>query len=197
MDGMPVAGRVFAALVLLAWLLAALTGCSGGAQGVAAPPATTAVATSAAGASHAAGAAPGAIQAQASSGVAGGADSARPSGPATTSTTVAGWGTILDSVPAAFPVYPGAKPADASSGPVSGAWLAPVSVDPVATWYRKALEAQGFATRNLSSVLEDGSRVLDTASDLPECRIQTTFRPAGGSTMITVLYGSGCAGGGG
>ena len=37
--------------------------------------------------------------------------------------------------------------------------------------------------------------MLDTVSDLPECRIQTTFRPAGGSTMITVLYGAGCAGG--
>jgi hypothetical protein len=37
--------------------------------------------------------------------------------------------------------------------------------------------------------------VLDVLGDLPECRLQLTFRPAGGSTMITVLYAAGCAGG--
>ena len=41
------------------------------------------------------------------------------------------------------------------------------------------------------------TRVLDLASDVPECRVQATFHPAGGSTMISVLYGAGCAGGDG
>jgi hypothetical protein len=33
--------------------------------------------------------------------------------------------------------------------------------------------------------------------DLPECRVRLTFRPAGGSTMITVLLAAACFGGGG
>jgi hypothetical protein len=104
---------------------------------------------------------------------------------------------ILDAVPAGFPVYPGARPADGVDTRVSGAWVTGAAVDVVATWYRDALEGLGFGTAGLSSPLEDGSRVLDTVSDLPECRIQTTFRPDGGSTMILVLYGAGCAAAGG
>lgn len=115
--------------------------------------------------------------------------------PTRASTTVTDWGTILDGVPDGFPVYPGASSADVSPGPLSGAWLAEAPVDAVAMWYQDALEGAGFTTQDLSSALEDGSRVLDTVSDLPECRIQTTFRPVDGSTMITVLYGAGCAGG--
>ncbi|HYO44202.1 MAG TPA: hypothetical protein VES19_13465 [Candidatus Limnocylindrales bacterium] len=111
-------------------------------------------------------------------------------------TIVIGWGTILDAVPEDFPVFPGASPTEIDDGPASGAWFAEgAAVDEVADWYRNRLEALGFETMGLSSPLEDGSRVLDTVSDLPECRIQTTFRPAGGSTMIIVLYGAGCAGG--
>jgi hypothetical protein len=111
-------------------------------------------------------------------------------------TTVIDWGTILDLVPEGFPVFPGASPSEAVDGPSSGTWFAGgAAVDEVAAWYRDQLEALGFTTRDLSSPLEDGSRVLDTVSDLPECRIRTTFRPADGSTMIIVLYGAGCAGG--
>jgi hypothetical protein len=115
--------------------------------------------------------------------------------PTRPSTTTTDWGTILDGVPDDFPVYPGAASADVSGRPASGDWLTDAPVDEVATWYRDALESAGFTTQDLSSALEDGSRVLDTVSDLPECRIQTTFRPTGESTMITVLYGAGCAGG--
>lgn len=107
------------------------------------------------------------------------------------------WGTILDAVPATFPVLPGAEPADAPDEPVSAAWISDAGVDEAATWYRDALEALGYGTMGLSDPLEDGSRVLDSVADIPECRIQTTFRPAGESTMITVLYGAGCAGGDG
>jgi hypothetical protein len=124
-----------------------------------------------------------------------GASAAPTSGPAGPATTVTDWGTILDAVPEGFPVYPGARRADLPEGPNSGAWIAGAGVDKVAPWYRDSLEKLGFTTDNLSSPLEDGSRVLDTVSDLPECRIQTTFRPADGSTMIIVLYGAGCAGG--
>jgi hypothetical protein len=105
------------------------------------------------------------------------------------------WGAILDAVPADWPVFPGAEPTDPFEGPASGAWFAPDEVDPVAGWYRDTLSDMGFTIDNLSSPLEDGSRILDIVTDLPECRIQATFRPAEGSTMITVLYGAGCAGG--
>ena len=115
--------------------------------------------------------------------------------PDDTTTTETEWGTILDAVPATFPVLPGAQPAESPDEPVSAAWISDTSIDEAATWYRDALEAQGLSTMGLSDPLEDGSRVLDTVADIPECRIQTTFRPAGESTMITVRYAAGCAGG--
>jgi hypothetical protein len=117
--------------------------------------------------------------------------------PGDVTTTETPWGTILDAVPSTFPVFPRAVPAEPTDGPASAAFLAAAAVDVVATWYTDALEALGFSTLNLSTPLEDGSRVLDTQGDLPECWIRTTFRPAGESTMITVLYAAGCAGGGG
>lgn len=110
-------------------------------------------------------------------------------------TTVTDWGTILDRVPDGFPVYPGAAVADSVTEPVSGAWITDAAVDSVAPWYVAAFTELGWAQVDLGSALEDGSRVLALASDLPECRVQATFRPAGESTMIIVLYGAGCAGG--
>jgi len=128
--------------------------------------------------------------------VPGGASSEPEPVPTAVTTTETAWGTILDAVPDSFPVFPGARVAEPPPEPVSAAYISEgAGVDTVATWYRDALEALGFATMDLSSPLEDGSRVLDSQGDLPECRIQVTFRPAGGSTMITVLYAAGCAGG--
>ena len=106
-------------------------------------------------------------------------------------TTVTDWGVILDSVPDDFPRYPGAKDAEVDE-PVSAALLAEADVETVAGWYRDALEAAGYGTIDLSDPLEDGSRVLDSQTDLPECQVQTTFRPEDGSTMITVLFAAGC-----
>ena len=127
--------------------------------------------------------------------VPGGASTQPAPQPTHVTTTQTDWGTILDAVPTTFPVFPGAQVAEPPAEPVSAAFVSTAPVDNVATWYRDALQAQGFATTSLSSPLEDGSRVLDSQGDLPECRIQVTFRPAGGSTMITVLYAAGCAGG--
>ncbi len=110
------------------------------------------------------------------------------------STTQTGWGLILDSVPAGFPRYPGATTTQPPPEPVSDALETAASVDDVAGWYRDALGSAGFATTDLSSPLEDGSRVLDAATSDSPCRAQLTFRPLGSSTMIIVLYGAGCAG---
>ncbi len=112
-----------------------------------------------------------------------------------TGTTITDWGRILDRVPDGFPVYPGAASTGEVNEPVSGAWLADAGPAAVAGWYVGRFEELGWSSIDLGSALEDGTRVLDLASDLPECRVQTTFRPAGGSTMILVLYGAGCAGG--
>ena len=118
--------------------------------------------------------------------------------PATTiPTTQTDWGAIMDALPEGFPVFPDAAIAEPPAEPVSGAFITPAGVDEAATWYRDALEATGKSTLDLSSPLEDGSRVLDMQGDLPECRLRLTFRPEGGSTMITVLVAAGCAGGGG
>ena len=107
-------------------------------------------------------------------------------------TTKTDWGVILDSVPEDFPRYPGAASIDSPDEPVSEALETDDGVDEVAAWYREALDAVGYATLDLSPPLEDGSRVLDSQADLPECRVQSTFRPAGDTTMITVLFAAGC-----
>jgi hypothetical protein len=126
--------------------------------------------------------------------------STAPSEPAATpvGTTQTPWGRILDAVPDTFPVFPGATITDAPpQGPASGAWVSNAPVAEVASWYRDALVAAHYAKVDLGSPLEDGSQVLDIQGDLPECRVQVTVGPLGGSTMISVLYGAGCAGGDG
>jgi hypothetical protein len=122
-------------------------------------------------------------------------DPPEPTQPPDGGTTDTEWGAILDVVPDGFPVIPGAKPAEGLDEPASGWWLAGASVDEVASWYQGALAEVGFTVGDLSSPLEDGGRVLDVSTDLPECRLQLAFRPADGSTIIKVLYGAGCAGG--
>jgi len=112
-------------------------------------------------------------------------------------TTQTPWGRILDAVPAELPVFPGAAVADPpSGGAVSGAWTTKAPVSEVASWYHDALLAANWAKVDDGGVLEDGSHVLDVQGDLPECKAQVTVKPLGGSTMITVLFGAGCVGGG-
>lgn len=107
-------------------------------------------------------------------------------------TTQTDWGTILDDLPPGFPMFPDAGIADVEDGPYSGTFDAPADVDTVAGWYRDELTKRGDGVE-LSTPLEDGSRVLDAQADLPECRIQMTFRPGDGSTIITVLVAAACA----
>jgi len=106
-------------------------------------------------------------------------------------TTSTPWGDILDAPPDDFPVYPDAAIAALPDEPVSAAFLVPVSVPRAAGWYRDRLAGLGWRVM-VGDPLEDGSRVLDARSEVPECRLQLTFRPAGTSTMITLLYAAAC-----
>ena len=107
-------------------------------------------------------------------------------------TTQTDWGEILDDLPASFPLYPDADVAELPGEVVSASFEAPADVDPVVAWYTDAFTERGYAV-DTGTALEDGSRVMDVAADLPECRIQISFRPADGSTIMTVLVASACA----
>ena len=107
-------------------------------------------------------------------------------------TTQTDWGEILDDLPASFPLYPDADVAEGSGEVVSGSFEAPADVEPVVAWYTDAFTERGYAV-DTGTALEDGSRVMDVAADLPECRIQITFRPSEESTIMTVLVASACA----
>jgi len=109
-------------------------------------------------------------------------------------TTQTDWGEILDRLPATFPIYPDAGIAELGDEVVSGSFEAPVDVAPLVAWYTDALSERGYAV-DTGDPLEDGSRVMDVTADLPECRMQLAFRPADGSTIMTVLVASACANG--
>ena len=102
------------------------------------------------------------------------------------------WGEILDDLPASFPLHPDAGVAEVPGEVVSGSFEAPADPDALVTWYADTVAERGYAV-DTGTALEDGSRVMDVAADLPECRIQITFRPADGSTIMTVLVASACA----
>jgi hypothetical protein len=107
-------------------------------------------------------------------------------------TTQTDWGEILDDLPASFPIHPDAGVAEVADEVVSGSFEAPADLDALVAWYTDTFTERGYAV-DTGSALEDGSRVMDVAADLPECRIQITFRPADGSTIMTVLVASACA----
>ena len=179
--------RPVATLALAAVVAAFITGCGS----AAASPASTAVAApSVAAPSMAASEAPSTTPSLTP--VPGGQSNAP--GPVGTliPTTQTDWGEILDDLPASFPLYPGAGPAEVPDEVVSGSFEAPADVDGLVTWYTDTFTERGYAI-DTGTPLEDGSQVMDVAADLPECRIQITFRPADGSTIMTVLVASACA----
>ena len=101
------------------------------------------------------------------------------------------WGRIWDAIPAGFPVYPGAVETEVDE-PVSAAFTAPgTGPDEIATSLQQQLELATYSTEALSGPLEDGSFVIDSVGDAG-CRIETTVRPAGELTTITVRYGADC-----
>jgi len=122
-----------------------------------------------------------------------GSPSASPSGSALAGQTDSDWGRIWDRLSAAFPIYPGAAPADeAQTDPVS----ATLAVEgqharTIAAWMQAELEHDGYRTESLNGPLEDGSFVLDSVGDA-SCRVEVAVAPLGGLTTLTVRYGAAC-----
>lgn len=181
----PVTARPVATLALAAVVAGALA--AGCASAPASPPPTAVVATSTAASRE-----PSTATAPSLTPVPGGQSNGP--GPVGTliPTTQTGWGVILDDLPASFPLHPDADVAEVPGEVVSGSFEAPADPDALIAWYTDTFAARGYAI-DTGTALEDGSRVMDVAADLPECRIQITFRPADGSTIMTVLVASACA----
>jgi hypothetical protein len=83
--------------------------------------------------------------------------------------------------------------AQVTPGPVSAAWTAPTGVTEVAAWYRDQLSTYGFLDVEMQPATADGTRVIDAVAGSAGCEAQVTVRASGGSTLITVLWGIGCA----
>jgi hypothetical protein len=104
------------------------------------------------------------------------------------------WGRIWDSLPTAFPVYPGAVPAEqAQTGPVSATLaVAGREARAVVTWMQAELERSAYRTEALNGPLEDGSYVLESIGSPTECRVEVAVAPLGDLTLVTVRYGAAC-----
>jgi hypothetical protein len=138
---------------------------------------------------------PAVATADSSSGLSSGESSPSPeASPPLTGQTDTAWGRIWDSLPAGFPTYPGATPAEeAATGPAS-AVLAVQGSDPrtIVGWMQSSLERATYSTDALNGPLEDGGYVLESIGTPPGCRVQVSIAPLGGLTTVTVLYGAGC-----
>jgi hypothetical protein len=96
-------------------------------------------------------------------------------------------------LPEAFPVYPGATPADeAATEAVSGTFaLEGADARVVVAWMQTELERGAYRTEALNGPFEDGSFVLELTG-IVDCRIEVSVAPLGGLTMATVRYGAAC-----
>jgi hypothetical protein len=103
------------------------------------------------------------------------------------------WGRIWDGLPEAFPVFPGATPADDAASEVASATFALEGADArgVAGWMQTELERAMYATESLNGPLEDGSFVLESTGP-SDCRIQVAIAPLGGLMTVSVRYGAAC-----
>ncbi len=127
--------------------------------------------------------------ASSSSGASPTAGSAAPSPPVGQTDTV--WGRIWDEVPASFPVYPGSKTSELGQ-PATDERTVAGDVDQSTTWYQAALETAGYSTEAVSGPLEDGSMVIDSVGEPPECRVQVRIRPAAEMVIIDIYVGAAC-----
>jgi hypothetical protein len=121
--------------------------------------------------------------------------SAEPTGAPETGQTDTDWGRIWDAVPAGFPLFPGATPADDATGEPASARFAVEGGDPlaIAQWMQDALETATFSTEAMNGPGEDGGHVIDSVGE-GDCRIRTSIVPLGDMTFVSVLYGADCPG---
>ena len=63
--------------------------------------------------------------------------------------------------------------------------------DEIVSWMQQRLELATYSTEALSGPLEDDAFVIDSVGDAG-CRVETTVKPAGGLTFISVRYGADC-----
>jgi hypothetical protein len=105
------------------------------------------------------------------------------------------WGRIWDKLPEAFPVFPGATPADEVATEAVSATFALEDADAraVVAWMQTELERGAYRTEAHNGPFEDGSFVLDLTGSA-DCRIQVAVAPLGGLTVVTVRYGAACPG---
>jgi hypothetical protein len=113
---------------------------------------------------------------------------------ASTAQTDTAWGRIWDSLPADFPTYPGATPAEETSTGAASADLVVTGGDArtIATTMQSALTAAGYSTAGLSGPLENGSFTLDMTGPPAGCKVELRVTPMGGLTTLTILYGAAC-----
>lgn len=107
-------------------------------------------------------------------------------------TTVADWGTIWDELPAGFPHYPGAEPAETGAGPASAELAIPATAPVAADWYRQALKKAGYETEAVSGPLEDGGFVIESVGAETDCRVQISLVPEGDQSIATILVAAAC-----
>lgn len=119
--------------------------------------------------------------------------SGQPSGTPLAGQTDTDWGRIWDDLPAGFPVYPGATPADESeTGPVSATFAVEgVEAKTIAAWMQTELERATYSTEALTGPFEDGGFVLDSIGRAG-CRVEVAAAPLGSLTTISVRYGAAC-----
>jgi hypothetical protein len=104
------------------------------------------------------------------------------------------WGRIWDTLPAEFPKYPGATPAEeAATGAASATWVVNGNLaKAVIASMRTSLEAAGFSTTEAFGPLEDGAYAIDLRGATDACRVNVTAYPQGSLTTVTILYGAAC-----
>lgn len=104
------------------------------------------------------------------------------------------WGLIWDAVPATFLVPEGATPAEPETGPASAAYTVPLdrlTARQLAEFYRGGLDERGYSA-SLDGPLEDGSFTVWSSNGYG-CDVRVTILPRGDESLVTVLYGAGCA----
>ena len=108
------------------------------------------------------------------------------------SRTTTSWGEIWDALPPGFPQFPGATATATTGEPVSGQLTVPTEPAAAANWWTFALQQGGYRIESAEGPLEDQSRIVHAVGTAPGCRAQVTLKPLGGTTIASILLGTGC-----